>query len=807
MSAHTRHDLKAAFRNLAQSPGFAAIAIISLAIGIGATTTVFSLMNTVLWKPLPYRDAGRLVDVYVHNPEKVCEGCGVGGSYADYLDWRERARAFSELGAYTDDFAAVDAGDGAIRSSVARLSASTLPLLDVPPVRGRWFGAEEDRVAAASVALISERLWQRRYNSDPAITSRIIRINGQDHAIIGVMPERFTFPMSADVWTPLAPVASPMREQRDIGIVGRLADGRSLEDARVEMSVIGKQLQTEYPAENAGWNAFVAPLRADMADDYVGIMPVLLAAVLFVLLIACANLGSILLARAVARRRELAVRAALGASRALLVRQLITESFLVAAIGGALGLLLASWAINLAQYTVSESWPGWMEFTIDWRVALFAVAISVLTALAFGLLPAVRASRADVHDVLKDTGRSGADGRGGQRLRNALVVVELSLSLVLLACAGMFTQAAVRSSRADPGYDPQRFIRGDVTPPAAAVATELQRITLADDLETRLRSVPGVGIVAFNTLYVRAWPGTPSGTPAIEGAGDTLATSLINHVRNVTPDYFAAYQLRMKSGRAFAAADRAGSDPVAIVSRRFAEIAWPAQSPIGKRIRIGLPGDDPWRTVVGVTDDNAAANARTLVYLPYAQFPQRQPGEFALELLVRTTTDEATVMPLLRDAIKAVDRDASVDGMLPVREHISRMTAGPRNIALLSSSLAAFALLLSAIGVYGVVAFSVSQRKHEIGIRMALGAAAVQVKRMMIAQAMRLAAIGLLIGIPSAFAFALVIRSLIFYGRSSASITVYIAAALFFLLVTAVAAWLPARRAAHVDPLTVLRTE
>ena len=810
MFATLRHDLKSAVRNLASSPGFAAIAVLSLAIGIGATTTVFSLINTIAWKPLPYRDADRLTDVYVHHPVKVCEGCGVGGSYPDYLDWRARARVFSEMGAYNEVISSVATSEGGQRTNVTSMSASMFSLLDVQPVKGRIFGADDDRSGAPRVALINERLWNARFQADPAIVGSKIRIDGVEHTVIGVMPERFSFPLYAQVWTPIAPVASTVREQREIGILARVAPGRTMDEAQAEMTLIGKQLQLEHPEENGGWNAFVAPWRADLADDYDDQMPVLLGAVFFVLLIACANLGSLLLARAVGRRRELAVRATLGAGRSVLIRQLMTESGLVAAIGGGIGLLLAAWGVAFTRYMVGDHWPRWMEFTIDWRVALFAVLISVAAALMFGLLPAVRASQTDVNEVLKDAGRSGLDGRGGRRLRSALVIAELSLSLVLLACAGLFARAAVRSSRADPGYDTQRMVRAEVAPPSTRYETAAQRVALADALIDRLHQVSGVSSAALSTLYIRGWPGTPAGTPRVEGtADDSMATTLINHVRNITPEYFTAYQTRMRNGRSFTAGDRAGAPLVAVVSESFADRAWPGASAIGKRIRIGAAGDDPWRTIVGVTDDadaNARQGGRTLVYLPYAQFLLSQPNEFGFDMVMRTTLDEAAVIAPIRAAIAAVEKDASVENLMSMNAFNARMSSGTRNVAYIASSLALFALLIASIGIYGVVAFGVSQRRHEIGVRMALGANPSAVKWMIVRQAMKLTGIGLAVGVPAALLSSKLIQSMLFRANPF-DIPVYIAVVSFFVLVTLFAAWLPARRAAHVDPLIALRAD
>ena len=802
-------DLRYALRMLGRSPGFTLVAVASLTLGIGANATIFSLVRATLFPSLPYRDAGRLVDLHETSRE-LCTGCGVGTSYATYEDWRANARAFESMGAAREDQFVVTGSDEAVRVPGAIVTATLFPTLGVRPLIGRGFLPDEDRAGVPRVVLLSHGVWQGMFGSDSTIVGRSIRVNGVPATVVGVMPRGFGYPEFAKLWAPMGSAdVSAARDDRSISVVARLAPGTSLAQARAEMETLGRQVAAGHPAEYRGWSTaatrLIDELRAESGTPFL----VLLGASAFVLLIACANLANLMLARAARREREVAVRMALGAGRGRLVRLLLAECFIVALAGAALGLLLALWGVDAIPRLIDTQIPFWIVFAVDWRVALFAVVLAVLTAIAFGLVPALRASRPGLVESLKEGALSSTASARRGRLRGTLVIAQIAGALVLLAGAGLMIKTFLRSRDfSNLGYDPHNVLKANVQILQPRYADAGQVGTFAAAVEERVKAIPGVDAATvehseFLGTFVGAF-----GNVTLAGSATAVRDNIVPRFEySVGADYFRVMRIPLRRGRAFASSDRAGAPGVAIVNEAAAQALWPSGDAIGKRIKLGQPNDDrPWLTVVGVVGSTVGSplgrgRPPGYVYVPFAQ----QPGR-PVSVLARTAGNPLDLAPTLRGEIRAVDPDAAVDAVTTVEASLSSWIAPVRFFVRLLSALAALAIALAALGIYGVVAYTVSQRTREIGIRMALGATSNGILRLVIRYGAVLTTAGLVIGVAGSLVLTRVLRGLLF-ETSSTDPTVFAGVSLLLALVSLAACYAPARRAVRIEPVVALRSE
>ena len=796
-------DIRFAIRSLGKSKTFTVVALLSLALGIGVNVTVFSMVSALAFRPLPYVEPDRLVDVSEWSATKLCAGCGVGTSYDGFLDWRSMARSFTAMGAYSERPFNVSGIEDAERIGGALVSADVFDLLGVHPAVGRDFQAEDDSVGAAPVVLLSNGLWSRRYGADRRIIGQPIRVNGVPHTVIGVMPPRFGFPEFAQLWVPFVPnAAGSPRDARDFGVVARLASGVTVEKANAEMTVIAKALEQRYPETQREWTARVSPFRTAFQDAPPALYAAMLGAVTFVLLIVCANLAGLLLARGTQRQREIAIRLALGASRKQIVRHLLTESVLLAIAGGALGLLVAVWSVDFAVQAIGRQAPFYVHFGIDSVTLLYCAGVSILTGLIFGLLPALRTSAPDVHRTLKEASTTVRRSRA----RGLLVIGELALAMVLLAGAGAMIKSFVTVSAPERGYDDRGLLSGDLEFLDARYDDLSQARVAQSQILQRLESVPGVTSVASDRFEFVAGFGRTDQKIRVEGreALPDGVSPRFYHV--VSPGYFATIKLPIVAGRGFTDQDRAGSTPVVMINRRLAETLWPNESPLGRRIKLGTADSLPWLTIVGVTGDitggnRSATQRRNYAYVPAEQAPGRRPT-----LMIRAHADAAKLIPAIRAAVRAVDPDLPIQA-LQTTEQRRHDTYWPYQLfAIAMSVFAGFAILLAAVGLYGVIAYDTTQRTREIGVRMALGADAGRVIALVAGQGGQLVILGVVTGTAGATLLLGALRAA-FVGTSPVDPVVFALVALLLALVAMSAIWLPARRAARIDPLHALRAE
>jgi len=792
-------DIRFAFRSLAKSRTFTVVALLSLALGIGANVTVFSLVNALAFKALPFPEANRLVDLHELSATKLCAGCGVGTSYPGFIDWRANTRSFSQMGAYIERPFNISGTENAERIGGALVSAETFPLLGAHPVLGRSFTQDDDRVGATPVVMLGDAIFARRYGSDRRIIGQTIRVNGVPHTVIGVMPPRFRFPEFADLWVPFAPnAAGGTREERDFGVVARLMPGVSMAMANEEMHVIAKSLEERYP-EQKEWTAEATPFH--ISEALPGSMyGALLGAVGFVLLIVCANLAGLLLARGAGRQREIAIRLALGATRRRIVRHLLTESIILSAAGGALGLLLTAWAVDVIRTVAADRLPYYVTFDVDRATLVFSLGVSILTGLLFGLLPALRASAPDVHTTLKESSTTIKRSM----TRGLLVIGELALAMILLAGAGVLTRSVVRLATPEQGREELDLLTGDLEFLDARYSdSTLVQSTVTSILE-RLQTAPGVASASAHAFQFVAGFGRADRSIRAEGADTSLARSVSPRFAFVvTPGYFATERLPVRAGRAFNAQDGIGSQPVVMINQRMADVLWHGQSPLGRRIKLGSADSLPWLTVVGVAGDITSRDTVAhYAYVPFAQSARNQ----RVTLLVRGSADPLSLVATVRAAVRSVDEDLPILALQTVRQQRRSNVAPYQLYATTMGSFAAFAILLAAIGLYGVVAYNAAQRTREIGVRIALGAEPKHVVALIAGQGGRLVVLGIVLGTAGSMLLLRVLRAMLF-GASPIDLPVFTAVALLLVFTAALAIWLPARRAARIDPLEALRAE
>ena len=800
-------DIRFGLRTLVRNPATTLLAMLTLALGIGANSAIFSVVNRVLLDPLPYPQPDELVMLVESAPALGFPRFSV--SPPNFEDFRRQNRSFEHLIAYGRERFNLTGREQPEVILGASVSPDFFQMLRVDPSPGRGFRQEEGRPGQARVAVLSHGLWQRLFGGDPKIAGRPVTLNGESYTVVGVAPRGFELPRRTEIWVPLAlDLANENRGGHYLGAIGRLKRGVSLEKAETEMIGIASRLEKQYPDSNSKWTVDLIPMKEIVVEDIRPVLMILLVAVAFVLLIACANVANLLLARVASRERELAVRAALGASRGRLVRQMLVETALLFVAGGLLGLLLAHWGVKALVALDPEGIPRAREIGVDGRVLAFTFLVSLATGVLFGLVPALSATGRRLYEALKEGGRAMAGGVHGRLVRNLLVGFEVAVALVLLVCAGLLIQSFARLSRVDPGFRPQGVLTARISIPESKYPDEERQALFYGRLLERLAAIPGVEGAASiyplplggsNMILSFVVEGRPVPPPA--EAPNT-------NVRMVSPDYFRVMGIPVVQGRAFEPRDRTGAEEVVIVNQTLAARIWPGQSPLGKRFTFGDPEDseDPgWRTVVGVVGDvrhdTLDQEKASEAYWPQAQGPSTDTA-----LVLRTSGDPVQLAGPLRAAVRELDRDLPLERIEPMEQVVSEALAQSRFKTLLLGLFAALALGLAAVGVYGVVSYSVAQRTHEMGIRLALGARPGQVQRMVLLQGMRVVLISSAIGIAAALFATRFLREQV-YGVSATDPATFAIVPLVLLAVALLANWVPALRATRVDPLEALRYE
>jgi putative ABC transport system permease protein len=813
-------DLRYGARMLFKNPGFTLIAVITLSLGIGANSAIFSVVNSVLLREAPYREPRRLVMVWSDRPQFQAR-TGMTEfpvSAADFTDWRDQNQGFEQIAAFHSQALNLTGfGEPEVLGAV-RASVNLFALLGVEPRRGRVFLPEEDQAGANRVVILSDGLWQRRFGSDPKVIGQTISLNNEPYTVVGVMPPDFQFPRKADLpagfgfpsevhlYAPLAltPEQRNNRGRHYLAVIARLKPQTSFDQAQAEMVGIAGRLERQYPDLNRNKSVRLVGFHQQVVGKARFGLLTLLGAVGFVLLIACANVANLLLARGAARQKEIAIRTALGAGRWRVIRQLLTESLLLAASAGALAMLLAVWGVDLLRMILPDNLPRADEIGVDFRVFGFTLVITLLTGILFGLIPALQASRTDINETLKEGGRSSG-GSGHNRFRGLLVVSEVALALVLLVGAGLMMRSFVLLMSVDPGLDPQnvltmdiRLLRGKYQPS--------QQVAFFRQLLERLRALPGVH--SAGAVYPLPLSGMEEGTGfGIEGQPPPAPGERRNAgPRWVSPDYFKTLKIQLLKGRVFTEGDGGDSPPVLIINEAMARQYWPNEDPVGRRVSFNSRDNQPvWREIVGVVKDvrhtALDTESKPQMYFPFTQFPSS-----FMTLVARTDGDPLSFVAAMRGQVQAIDRDQPVSNIHTMEELLARSVSQRRFNLLLLAFFAGVALLLAAVGIYGVMSYSVEQRTHEIGVRMALGARTADVMRLLIGHGMKLVATGVAIGLAGAFALTRLISTLLFGVRANDPLT-FAVIALSLALVSLAACWIPARRATKVDPLVALRRE
>ena len=800
-------DLRYGARLLIKQPGFTLIAVLMLALGIGANTAIFSLVNNVLLRPLNYPDSERIVTIWEDHTRR--EGpAREWTSPPGYQDWREQSTVFSHTAALTGWAPTLTEAGEPERLAGASVSSEAFAVLGVKPMLGREFTAAEDARGAARVAIISHNVWQRHFNNDPAIVGKAIRLSGESYTVVGVMPAGFRFPIinQAEIWSPWQPALNPgcQRGCYTQRVIARLKPGVTLAQARTELSAIGQRIEQQFPEDNKNVGVTVTALQEILVGNMRDGMLALLLAVGLVLLIACANVAGLLLVKAAARSREIAVRAALGAGRWQIIRQLLTESLLLACGGGVAGVLLGYWLVDLLKRLAPAGTPRLEEVSINSGVMLFSVGVSVLTGLLCGLVPAWQGSKADLNQMLRDAGAGNKGTAGSGRLRSGLVVAEIALALLLLIGAGLLLRSFVRLQNVDPGFQAANVLTARLSLPPNAYPNRPQVTAFHQQLQERLRALPGVQSVAYSTSVPMTGVDTDTGF-VIEGRPapppDKQPSAWFSVV---SPDYFSTLNIVLKQGRVFAATDHETAPGVVVIGETMARRYWPNENPVGKRLNFG--GNTPnWREIIGVVADvrhfGLSTDARPTLY-----FSAQQLSRSTTNIVLRAQGDPLSYGAALRREVQALDKNLALSGIQPLAELVADTIATPRLLMLLFSGFAVVALVLAALGIYGVMAYLVLQRTPEIGLRMALGAQGRDVLQLIIGQGMKLALVGLALGLVASMALTRLMKSLLF-GVSATDPLTFGLVTILLLTMTLLACWIPARRATQLDPLNALRYE
>jgi putative ABC transport system permease protein len=796
-------DVRYAVRTLLKNPGFTAVAVIALALGIGANSAIFSVVNAVLLRPLQFEKPEQLVLVWekrmalgrVRNP----------ASPPDFNDWRAQNQVFEDMAAYVGGGFSLTGGDEAERLQGANVSPSLFPVLRARPLVGRAFQDDEDKPGSDPVVILSYGLWQRRFGADPDIAGKTIRLDDKAYTVAGVMPAEFAFPnKTAEVWVPLKLDQEELNNRggHSLNVVARMKPGVTIEQARAEMDAIASRLEQQYPQVNTGHGANVFPLYEEVVSGVRPALIVLLGAVAFVLLIACANVANLLLARASSRQKEIAIRTALGARRGRIVRQLLTESVLLSLIGGLIGTLLALWGLDLLLAVGGNTIPRAKEIKLDTTVILFTLLVSFITGIIFGLVPALQASKPDLNESLKEGGRGASAGFRRNRVRSIFVVAEVAICLVLLIGAGLMIKSFARLVNVSPGFNPESMLAFNVSLPNSKYGGKQQVTAFFQQTLERISALPG----AQSSAAVAGLPlagGFGSRYFSIEGRPPQPAGQGFNANVNISsPGYFQAMNIPFVEGRDFDDRDSGKSPDVVIINQEMARRYWPDEDPIGKRLAVG---NGPWREVVGVVGD-VKQSGLDVETRPEMFWPYYQMGLPFATIVVRTKGDPKAMAAAVRGEMQAIDKDLPIYNVKTVEEIISESVAPRRLNMLLLGTFGGLALVLAAVGLYGVMSYSVAQRTREIGIRMALGADQGVVMRLVLSQGMALALIGVAVGVGASLLLTRLMSSLL-YGVSATDPVTFAAISLMLVGVAGAASYVPARRAMKVDPMIALRYE
>jgi putative ABC transport system permease protein len=812
-------DLRYALRQLLKQPGFTLIAVVTVALAIGATTAVLSLLNALLVRPLPYREPQRLVLLLQHFKSQNLERIPV--SPPEFVDYETRAHRFEKLGAFGYTSFNLAGEDRPERIAGATLTAGVLPLLGVSPIKGRFFEPEECTVGRDDIVIISARLWQRRFNSDPQIIGKKLLLNGKSFTVVGVMPASFDFPLQlfnlgnggqfrerAEIWKPLAFTDQEMktRGSRQYAVIGRLPAGTSVAQAQAEIETINAQMRREHPDNYSQDNSFGGDVFAlhDLAVG--GMRPalfILLSAVFLVLLIACANLTTMLLARAAAREREMGIRVALGAGPLRLLKQVLTESVLLAFLGGVAGVLLALWCVELLKAIGAQTVPRLAEVNVDLNVLGVTLAIAVGTGIIFGLVPALASARPELTEALKEGGRSSTQGTRRNRLRNGLVIAEVALALVLLTGAGLLMKSFARLQNVNPGFNPRNALTFEISLPTLQYPDNASIVRFNNEVQRRIAALPGMQAAGFSTILPLAgtnsdWSFDIEGRPSSD-----KSPSPDEEKRQVSPDYFRALETSLIKGRLFSNADTADAPPVIIVNQAFAKKFWANEDVLGKRITFDNPKKNPkWITIVGVVGDirhfGLDVDPKPEMYVPFAQEPY-----FTTIYVVRSSQDPRGLLPAIRREIQAIDPAVPLANVRAFETVIAESVAPRRLSVVLLGVFAGVAVLLASVGIYGVMSFLVVQRTHEIGVRMALGAQRSDVLKLVLVRSAKLISAGTIIGLIVALMSTHTLRALL-YSVSAFDAVTFALVTILLGAVAFAASYLPAMRATRADPMIVL---
>ncbi|HEX2268654.1 MAG TPA: ABC transporter permease [Pyrinomonadaceae bacterium] len=800
-------DLRYGLRSLLRQPAFTVVAVITLALGIGANTAIFSLVNAVLLRALPFENPEQLVSV----GKAAGQGGLPGLAGFQYLAWKEKSNSFEDLAAYTDNnFNLVGNGEPE-RISCAQVTASLFPTLGVQPLVGRTFLPEEDRSGQNQVAVVSEGFWQRRYGRDASLVGRTIQLDDKNYTVVGVMPSSFRFPGDFEIWLPLA--LDPIRETQGdffslVEVIGRLKPEVMVQQAHNELNIISRQASTELKEPVSPSSLEIHPLHQQLVGGVRLTLLVLWGGVALVMLLACANVANLMLARTVSRQREMAVRVAVGARRWQLIRQLLGESLILGIVGGALGLLLALWGVSAIASLVPEGFASSVHnlnaIALDWRVFGFTLAISLFMALVFGLFPALSGSRPDLLKVLRESSTRNLMSFGLRSMRGWLVVTELALALILLLGAGLLVRSFRQLTAVDLGFNRENVLMARINLPRSVYRTEQQTSAFNQQLIERVKALPGVestgtinhtplsgfGVIVFTGIEGQPPPNQEKDLPI--GVG------------TVSPDYFRTLQIPLISGRVYDERDRADAPKVAIVNQAFAQRYFPRGDVLGKRVGFGCEGS-LCTTIVGVVgnvkQESITADVSPEMYVPFSQMPMN-----GMTLFVRTTGNPMDLAQALRREVFAIDRNQPVFSVKTLDQRVVETIAFSRLLMLLFSGFALLALVLACVGIYGIVSYSVSQRTREIGIRMALGARAADVLRLVLKNGMTLVLSGIVIGIAGALALTRFLATLLF-GVTPTDTLTFVVVSLVLIIVALIACLIPARRATKVNPLEALRYE
>jgi putative ABC transport system permease protein len=807
------HDLRYSLRMLLKSPAFTAVAVLSIALGIGANTTVFSVINAVLLKSLPYNDPSSLMLVW---GDAQTEGSLKGRnqvSATDVADFRKQATVFEDVAAYTGWNPIMSGDSAAERMPAIQVGDGFFKVMKAEAMLGRVFTPEEQEDGKDQVVVLGHALWQRRFGGDPTIVGRSILLNSRPYTIVGVMGPDFR-PLPATLVAPegqfYRPVAEAYdeseRNARHLRAIARLKPGITVAQAQAEMNVIAQRLEREHPLTNKSQGVHVVSITDDTIG---GVRPTLLmvfGAVIFVLLVACANVANLLLARATARHKEITIRAAIGAGRARLIRQLLTESLLLALCGGALGLFLAGWGVRLVEVFGAKINPMFNGIRIDLRTLAFTIGLSILTALLFGLAPALQISKPNLTESLKEGGRSAGASAGRNRLRSALVVSEIAMTLVLLVSAGLLIRTVARLSNVDKGFNSNNVMAMNIGLPSLRYPKPENVIAFYQQATDRIAALPGVKAAGLTSVLPLSDNFDGRGL-AVEDHPKARGEEISVDLYVTTAGYFRALEIPLLKGRAITEHDTKDATNVALINRTMAEALWPTVDPIGKRIKFA--GDDkkpqPWRTIVGVVSDVSQyaldKKAPMQIYLPHAQFPTSFNT-----IVVKTDNQSVAMTNAIRNEILAVDKDQAVFNVTTLEQLLGESILLRRFFMLLLAGFALLALGLAAVGIYGVMSYVVTQRTPEIGLRMALGAQVSDVLRLIVGNGMKLALIGIAIGLAGACALTRLLAELLF-GVSATDARTFVVVSGVLAAVVLLACYIPARRATKVDPLVALRYE